>query len=147
MDKPFLPQTLNDWFAIAAIVVVWIAVTWKAWSKLSNDINNLGDRVNTIRDNCNTHSVQVGDLKLEQQASRDDRMNMREKIATNSKGLEALESELREERLAIMTQIHNSDKAAAERDAQTREALAGIRERLNVEQMVKSVVRNLREQS
>jgi hypothetical protein len=43
-----------------------------------------------------------------------------------------------------MSTLHASEKAAAERDARMREELARISERLNIERMVQSVVRNMK---
>jgi hypothetical protein len=69
---------------------------------------------------------------------------MREKIAGNAANIRSLQDELQSDRLAVMTTLHNNEKAAAERDAKTREELARISERLDIERMVTSVVRNLK---
>lgn len=139
------PESVNEWLAIVGALALWIGVWWRAWTKITSDVNQVGTRVNETRDNCTTHTSEINSLKLEQQQSRDDRTNMRERIAANSQAIKALSEEQQADRIAVMTQLFNNEKAAAERDAQTREALAAIRERLNIEQMVKSVVRNFKD--
>lgn len=143
-DDPFLPQTLNQWLGVLVVVVGWTFAMWRAYAKLSNDANRIGERVNNVETYCTSHGTEIVNLKLEQQRSADDRGNMRERIAASEKEIETLGSELREERLAVMTMLHNNEKAAAERDAHTREELARINERLNIERMIQSVVRNMR---
>lgn len=140
---PFLPQTLNQWLTAAGILAGWTVVAWRFFNKLSTDVNNVGERVNTVEKSCASHGTEIQNLKLEQQRSIDDRGNMRERIAASEKEIETLGLELREERLAVMSTLHASEKAAAERDAATREQLARISERLNIEQMVQAVVRNM----
>lgn len=143
-SDPFLPQTLNQWLGALVVVFGWTFAAWRAYSKLANDNNNIGERVNKVEVSCTTSTTEIGNLKLEQQRSTDDRGNMRERIAATERTLVLLSEELREERLAVMSTLHSSEKAAAERDAQTREQLARISERLNIEQMIQSVVRNMR---
>lgn len=142
---------------VAGFVFLWGGTFWRkiktdatkeeklvaAIEKNANDINEVGKRVNSISTDCSIHDKGITDLRLEQQASRDDRGTMRENIGRNSAAIAALREELQEERLAVMTTLHNNEKAAAERDAQTRERLAQISERLDIERMVTSVVRAL----
>jgi hypothetical protein len=149
---PKLVAEIKDWLGIIAILAVWTLGIVKAYSanrraieKVAEDINKVGERANETKSLCATHDVSVGELKLEQQRSTDDRAQIREKVATNAKAIEAITDELRADRLAVMSTLHSNEKAASERDAQNREKLARIEERLDIERLVKSVVRNLRE--
>lgn len=150
MAPTFLEQ-VKDWIGIAAVLLVWTGAIWRSWTNLNNkitaqgnDLNLVGGRVDGVKTDCVKHESEINNLKMEQQRSLDDRGIIREKVAMNTKALEALTEELREERLAVITMIHNNEKAAAERDTTLRVELAGIRERLNIETMIKSVVRNLK---
>jgi septal ring factor EnvC (AmiA/AmiB activator) len=150
MDPKLLAQ-VKDWLGIAAILAVWTVGIWKAYAsnraeieKVKSDLNNVGERANTVKANCQTHDVEIGNLKLEQQRSMDDRSNMRERIATNAKAIDGLAEELRADRLAVMSTLHANEKAAAERNAIMREELARIGERLNIERMIQSVVRSMK---
>jgi septal ring factor EnvC (AmiA/AmiB activator) len=143
-NDPFLPQTLNQWLTAVGILVGWTIVAWRFFTKLSTDINRVGERTNAVETSCTSHGTEITNLKLEQQRSADDRGTMRERIAASEKEIETLGAELREERLAVMSMLHANERAAAERDAQTREQLARISERLNIERMVQSVVRNMK---
>jgi hypothetical protein len=146
-------------FGVAAVgfVLLWGGTLWRkvktdatteaklvaAIEKNATDINEVGGRVNKVETNCAIHTKDIGDLRVEQQNSRDDRGTMRENIGRNSAAIAALREDLQEERVAVMTTLHNNEKAAAERDAQMRERLASITERLDIERMVTSVVRAL----
>jgi predicted nucleic acid-binding Zn-ribbon protein len=141
-NDPFLPQTLNQWLIAIGTVVVWTFTAWRMYYKLANDLNRVGERVNSVEISCTTTGVEVNNLKLEQQRSIDDRGNLREKIAATARSVEEMREEIRDDRLAVVTMLHNSDKSAAERDAVLREQLARVQERLNIEEMIKSVVRN-----
>lgn len=119
------------------------AALYAAIQKNSEDINEVGARVNKVTTNCAQHDEALTTIRIEQQASRDDRGNMRESIGRNSAAIAALREELQEERMAVLTTLHNSEKAAAERDALLRERLGRIDERLDIERMVSSVVKAL----
>lgn len=144
MNESFLPTTLSQWLGIIAILFGWGLIVWRAWAKLTSDINQVGDRINKVELADTAKATEIINLKLSQQRIIDDTNAMRERVASSERELETLSSELREERLAVMTMLHNNEKAAAERDARTREELAAIRERLHIEKMVQSVVRNLK---
>lgn len=114
-----------------------------AITKTATDIDRVGEKVNRTNVLCDAHDVSVQSLKLEQQASRDDRNTMRERIAANATSINTLKEDMQTERLAVMTTLHNNERSAAERDASTREQLARISERLDIERLVTVVVRNL----
>lgn len=115
----------------------------EALAKVATDLDRVGERVNNTNKYCSAHDEAITTLRLEQQASRDDRNSMRENIAANKASVRALSEELQQERLAVMSTLHANEKSAAERDAKTREELARISERLDIERMVSSVVRAL----
>jgi septal ring factor EnvC (AmiA/AmiB activator) len=149
---PKLVAEIKDWLGIIAILIVWTAGVIKAYNAnrraietVATDVNKVGERANETKSLCATHAAAVADIKLELQRSMDDRAIMREKIATNAKAIEAVTDELRADRLAVMSTLHANEKAASERDAQNREKLARIEERLDIERMVKNVVRSLKE--
>lgn len=144
MNDSFLPQTLSQWMGVIAILFGWGVIVWRAWAKLTSDINQVGDRVNKVELADKAKETEIINLKISQQRVIDDTNAMRERVASSERELETLSSELREERLAVMTMLHNNEKAAAERDAMTREELAAIRERLNIERMVHTVVKSMR---
>jgi septal ring factor EnvC (AmiA/AmiB activator) len=111
---------------------------------VKKDINEVGTRVNNTNLSCGKHDEAIQSLKIEQQQSRDDRINMRERIASNFAAIQALQEELQQERIVVMSTLHANERAAAERDTLTRVELAQIKERLNIETMVQSVVRNMK---
>ena len=149
-------NNLQTSFAIFAFFLLWGGTLWRsikasgskesrhaeALEKLTTDINEVGTRVNKMNDACVINGTKISALELELQTSRDDRAHMREKIGANEGSIKALQEELQADRLAVMSTLHANEKAAAERNAHTREELARISERLNVEQMVHSVVRS-----
>ncbi len=151
-------SSIQAWIAIAGGLITWVismfvmirtsgrkeAELHAAIADNKKDINAVGERVNATNAMMSRHDEAVGALKIEQQQSRDDRMNMRERIASNYSAIEALQDELQQERLAVMSVLHANERAAAERDAVTRVELAGIKERLNIEGIVQSVVRNMK---
>lgn len=112
-------------------------------SSMNKDINEVGARINSTQLSCGKHDEAIQSLKIEQQQSRDDRINMRERIATNFAAIQALQEELQQERIVVMSTLHANERAAAERDTLTRVELAAIKERMNIEMMVQSVVRNM----
>jgi chromosome segregation ATPase len=142
---------------IIAFLLVWGGVFWRkikadaeketklyaAIEKNAVDINAVGARVNGLSTSCSLHEKALNDVNVEQQTARDNRETMRESIGRNSAAIAALREDLQEERMSVMTTLHNNEKAAAERDAQMRERLASITERLDIERMVTSVVRAL----
>lgn len=144
MNDSFFPQTLSQWLGIIAILFGWGVIVWRAWAKLTGDINQVGERVNEIKIASAQNNTEIINIKIGQQRLTDDANTMRERVASTERELDTLSTELREERLAVMTMLHNNEKAAAERDAMTREELAAIRERLNIERMVHSVVKSMR---
>jgi hypothetical protein len=139
----FLPATLNQWLGAAAIIIGWTVIVWRAMLSIKTDLNNVGTRVNSLELSCNKNTVETDNLKLEQQRSIDDRNTMRERVAGNARSLDELRDEIRDDRIAVLTTLHNNEKAAAERDAILRESLARLQERINVEEMIKGAVRAL----
>lgn len=151
-------SNLQSWFAILGLLIVWFTSlfamarrnqkkdddTQAAITKVATDIDRVGERVNTTNTSCSKHEEAITGLRLEQQQSRDDRNTMREKVAGNAAAIAAIREEIQQERLQVMSTLHANERAAAERDAVTREQLATIRERLNIEQMVTTVMRNLK---
>lgn len=140
--EPFLPSTLNQWLAAIAVVGGWIVISWRAMLAIKTDLNNVGSRVNELELSKAKHLTEIENLKLEQQRSIDDRNNMRERLAGNSRSIDELRDEIRDDRLAVLTTLHNNEKAAAERDAVLRESLARLQERVNIEELVRAVVRS-----
>lgn len=144
-------------FAILGFLAVWGASVWRilksqakkesdakeARESLTRDINAVGSKVNSVERSCTTHDADIANLKIEQGVSGTDRTTMREKIAANAASITSIKEEIQTDRLAVMTQLHNNEKAAAERDAALRERLASITERLDIERMIASVVRNM----
>jgi hypothetical protein len=144
--------------AIIAFCLLWGGSLWRivkvnaqketdlyaALERHKTDINNLGEKVSHIDTSCTTHSEGITLLRLEQQQSRDERIAMRERTAADTAGIRVLQEELQQERLLVMTTLHNNERTSAERDARTREELARISERLDIERMVTTVVRNLK---
>lgn len=151
-------SSVKDGLGIAAILVAWVVSLYvmvrsnakkesdlyTAVAKVATDVDRVGEKVNATNLSCTKHDEAIQNLKIEQQQSRDDRMNMRERIAGNFTAISALQEELQQERLTVMATLHNNEKAAAERDTQTRVELARISERLDIEQMVHAVVRNFK---
>jgi site-specific recombinase len=139
----FLPSTLNQWMATIAIIVGWTLIAWRHSLKVTTDLNNVGSRVNTLELDNAKKQTDIDNLKLELQRSVDDRNTMRERVASNGRSLEELREEIRDDRIAVLTTLHNNEKAAAERDAMLRESLARLQERINIEELIKSTVRTM----
>jgi chromosome segregation ATPase len=137
----FLPNTLNQWLATIAIIVGWTILAWRHSLKVQTDLNNVGSRVNKLELDDARKTTEIDALKLELQRSIDDRNTMRERVAGNARSLEELREEIRDDRIAVLTTLHNNEKAAAERDAVLRESLARLQERINIEELIKSTVR------
>lgn len=96
-------------------LLIALATVFGAYWKARNQIDGLGQRTNEAEKDIASLRGQVG----------------------------ALKDEIRDDRLAIMTQLHNSEKAAQERESRLREQLARIEERMNVDRMVEMAVKKL----
>lgn len=144
-DDTFLPNTLNQWLGAIAIIVTWTLIAWRHSVKVTTDLNNVGTRVNSLELTNERQSTDIDNLKLELQRSVDDRNNMRERLAGNTRSIDELRDEIRDDRLAVLTTLHNNEKAAAERDAVLRESLARLQERVNIEELVRAVIRGRNE--
>jgi len=141
----FMPDNLAEWVVSLGTILAWIISLWKVWDKLHTQVNNVGTRVNFLELAKERHETEISNLILNMQRSIDDRGVIRENVASNTKAIEAMDDQMREDRLAVMQTLHDNERAASERNAVLRESMARLEERLNVEMMIKSVVRNLRE--
>lgn len=150
---PIFPQSLAAYVSLALSLLALAAIVWRNGkekgrmdaheSATTERLDGFGARLNEVKLDGVAHDTEIISLRLEQQRSADDRGVMREKIAANSTAIGGLGDDVREERLAFITMLHNNEKAAAERDAAVRVELAAIKERLNIDLLVKSVMRNL----
>lgn len=140
-----MPDNLAEWVVSLGTILAWIISLWKVWDKLHTQVNNVGTRVNFLELAKERHETEISNLILNMQRSIDDRGVIRENVASNTKAIEAMDDQMREDRLAVMQTLHDNERAASERNAVLRESMARLEERLNVEMMIKSVVRNLRE--
>ncbi len=142
IDNTFLPNTLNQWLAAIGIIGGWIIWSWRVGLTIKTDLNNVGTRINSTEIESTRHETEIANLKLELQRSIDDRNIIREKVAGNTKSLDELRDEIRDDRLAVIATLHINEKTASERDAVLRETLARLQERINIEEIVRSVVRH-----
>lgn len=147
--------TLGNALALAGFLLLWGGAIWRmvqvnakkeanlytAIGDVVKDINEVGAKVNKIEGSCAITASELNAVKIQQQKSDDDRSALREKVAMNAASIKDLQSAVQEDRLAVMATLHANERAAAERDAKTREELARISERLDIERMVASVVR------
>lgn len=144
MKMPFNLTPL-EFFSLIGLIGGWIVSLWRVWDKLHTQLNNVGSRVNELELSDGKQDTQLDSLNLSMQRSVDDRNVIRENVARNTKALEAMDDQIREDRIAVMQTLHDNERAASERNAVLRESMARLEERLNIEMMVKSVVRNFKE--
>lgn len=124
--------------------VIWLlggVLTASAiWWKQNGKINGYGKRVDDATINA-AAALKLGDkLVLELETAHSERSELRERVTAVETMIDAVKEELSEERLAVMTTLHNNERAAAERDAQLREQLAGLKERMDIQRIVRNVV-------
>jgi chromosome segregation ATPase len=137
-----------DWIRVAEFLILIVGFAfsvWRAWVAMNTKLNGMGERVNEIKSSCTSHQTDIENIKREQELSRVERTEIRERAAQALTKIDTMREEIAEERLAIQSTLHANEKAASERDAQLRERLARIDERLNVREMVSQVVREFKE--
>lgn len=139
----FLLQSANtislaprDWVELITGIFVIAGVWWKLDSK----VNGFGKRADQAAIDASAAKALGDKLVLELDNAHSDRSDLRERIATVETMIDGVKEELSEERLAVMTTLHNNEKAAAERDAQLREQLARLTERMDIQRMIRTVV-------
>lgn len=129
--------TLRDGAFLAGILLAGSA----AWWKLTAKINGFGART-TETDKTAVAAHTLGEkLLIEFEGARQERIQLRERIVTAEANVKKLGEELSEERLAVMATLHSNERAASERDATLREQLAVLNERMNIDRIVRTVVR------
>lgn len=106
---------ISSYVDTAIAVLLVLAAIFTAYWTVKNQVNGLGVRVNELE---KAHSKLDGEVST----MRDD---------------------LRDDRLAIMSMLHNSEKNAADREAKLREQLARIEERINIDRMIESAITKL----
>lgn len=126
----------RDWIELIVLIFAVAGVWWK----LDTKVNGFGARADDAARDA-TAAKAVGDkLVLELENAHNDRADLRERVATVEAMIDAVKEDLSEERLAVMTTLHNNEKAAAERDAKLREELARLTERMDIQRMIRTVV-------
>lgn len=139
-DAAELTLGIRDVIWVIGVVISGSAIWWKQNGK----INGFGKRVDNV-EIASAASLKLGDkLVLELENAHNERGELRERVAQVETLIDAIKEELSEERLAVMTTLHNNERAAAERDAQLREQLAGLRERMDIQRIVKTVVQEFK---
>lgn len=139
-DAAELTLGIRDVVWVIGIVISGTAIWWKQNGK----INGFGKRVDDV-EVASAACLKLGDkMVLELENAHNERGELRERVAQVETLIDAIKEELSEERLAVMTTLHNNERAAAERDAQLREQLAGLRERMDIQRIVKTVVQEFK---
>lgn len=108
-------EDVRGLIATGISLVVALSAVFAAYWKARNQIDGLGQRTNEAEKDIAALNARVGSLK----------------------------DEISDDRLAIMTLLHNSEKSAAEREMRLREQLARIEERMNIDRMIDSAIRKL----
>jgi chromosome segregation ATPase len=128
--------SLKDGITLAGIIVAIAGVWWKLDAK----VNGFGERANKAEKDA-TAALAISDKAvLEIQMASTERAEIRDRVSSVETKVDAIKEELSEERLAVMATLHENERAAAERDAQLREKLAQITERIDIQRIVKTVV-------
>jgi len=139
------PSVGDSSFAInikdAIAILVFVLGLSAAWWKLTEKINGHGKRTTEASDTATKAYTLAEKLLVEFEGARQERIQLRERIVTVEANVVKLGEELSEERLAVMTTLHNNERAASERDATLREQLAVLNERMNIDRIVRTVVR------
>lgn len=99
---------------IVLAVLAYMGTIWKVYSKLIEKLNGQGGRIDAVEFVSNENKVKI----------------------------ETLKEQVSEERTALMTQMFNNEKAAAERHADLREQLGRLDERLKMMDIIKTMWRN-----
>ncbi len=135
-DATSLTLGIRDVVWIVGIVLTGSAIWWKQNSK----INGYGKRVDQVEIDS-AAALKLGyKLVLELQGAANDRSELRERVASVETVVDAIKEELSEERLAVMTTLHNNEKAAADRSADLQKQIAVLTERMDINRIVRSVV-------
>lgn len=137
-----------DWFRVGEFGILTVTFAfgiWRSWVHMSNRLNAYGKRVGKVEENCVAYNKDIENMKLEQDRARNERDAIRTVAMAAGVKADALQQELTNERLAVMSTLHQNETAAAERDANLRERLARMDERLNVRAMVTQVVREMKD--
>lgn len=132
---------IRDWFYIAGVLLAGST----AWWKLTNKINGVGARTTVAGSTATEAKILADKVHLEMEGARGERAAIRERVAAVEIATAKLTEELSEERMAVMTTLHNNERAASERDTALQVQLATLTERIDVDRIVRSVVREFKE--
>lgn len=117
--SPTITLSVKDWLEILGMAIGLAAVHWRQVVR----VNGLGSRVDA-----------------NENLAKEERTNIRERVAHLEATTTAIREELSEERLAVMTMLHNNERAAAERAANLQAEVARLTERIDVQRIVRTVV-------
>lgn len=134
-------QLVNIIIGIFISVTAFIGLGWKAWTSLTAIVNGLGDRVKKLEHDEVVNDERMHILRRDSELFVQESKSVRDRISSAEVRIDALREELRDDRLAIMSQLHASEKHASERDATLRVELSKLKERLNINEMIRTVVR------
>lgn len=138
----------DQWIRLAEflfLIIGFAFALWKAWVKLNEKVSGFGRRVKAVEENCAANGKDLEGVLREQAQARIERSDIRAMAVENRTKVETLRQEIADDRLAIMSTLHANEKAAAERNAELREKLGRLDERLNIQAMVRQVVREFKE--
>lgn len=111
--------SIKDWIEILGAALGLAAIHWRQTIR----VNGLGSRVDS-----------------NENLAKEERTNIRERVAHLEATTSAIKEELSEERLAVMTMLHNNERAAAERSASLQAEVARLTERIDIQRIVRTVV-------
>ena len=128
--------SLKDGIQLAGLIAAIAGIWWKLDAK----VNGFGERANKAEKDATAALAIADKAVLEIQMASTERAEIRDRVSSVETKVDAIKEELSEERLAVMSTLHENERAAAERDAQLREKLAQITERIDINRIVKTVV-------
>lgn len=132
----------HDWLQIGGALIAIAGIWWK----LETKVNGFGTRTTEAEHNAIAAKSIAEKAVLEIQMAMDERNQIRDRVSSVETKVDAIKEELSEERLAVMSTLHDNERAAAERDAQLREKLAQLTERIDINRIIRTVVQEFKQE-
>jgi hypothetical protein len=142
---------MADWLKSGVIapliifIIVQAAIAYRQWILQQKSHDEFGERVNKVELKQESLNAAVTMYGQTASAVSQEQVTMRERIAANAAGIEALREDLSEERMAVMSKLFENDKNSSGRDAVILERIGRLEERFDVTKVFGQIIADLKQ--
>lgn len=126
MKNDLLPDDLQGWLVVVATIASWIIVVAVTWTRMTDKINGVGERVKTLETANSEKEGRMMRYETELGEARRDSADVRERLGRVEKAIEGTNEHITEMKLEVAGTLGEIKNMISEKDAQTRERLAII---------------------